>query len=353
MEYFEFKGTKIIFNDVKEGQKVILDYSPLRNHSALSTFQMGKSGFLENVFLNRLSPLFKKIFDLYDLSKLKGNGGAYILSLLLVVQEMISNDRKYRILEIGCDTGILSVILAEILKQFNKDNRLICVSEEQVDTNTDLWLNLMSTSPAADIVSRYIGNFGELPFEDDYFDLVIINGNTSFKHSKKVLQEAIKIIRNKGILLGMADNRPDLSGIFQKNWGNSKVYTINKKIKIFEHRVSNEEKKKEYSKSNIGREKLLKEKITNNLQSIKAIFDEARENVKNKIQLDDLIALIDSTEDSMILMRNMIMDSRIKLSLNLLKESLIDYRLNWPSNDVDLFGCIIYRIQVLDNIVQE
>ncbi|MFT9452757.1 class I SAM-dependent methyltransferase, partial [Liquorilactobacillus ghanensis] len=310
MKLFEFKDTRIFFNDFNGQQQLILDYAPLRNHSNNSTNIRNQQGYLENTYIPWLAQIFKRVAQWQENGQLNGNGIDYLLTSLLMIQQLISKQRNFHILEIGCDTGALSVLIAEILRHFNSANRLICVSEEQVNTEQDRWLQLMSTSPAADIVSRYIGDFTELPFAENYFDLVIINGTTEFKQTEQVFRQAALVLRNQGILYGIADQRPDIDQVYMEDFKSSVSYALSETATIWTKRLSAKDKESLIDQLFQVRFTKIKQKISDNLVAITDLITKL--NQLTDPELDTLINAVNRIEDLVIAIYNQLISVNLK-----------------------------------------
>jgi ubiquinone/menaquinone biosynthesis C-methylase UbiE len=325
MKIFEFKDTKVFFNDFNQQQQLVLDYSPLLNHSSMPSYLVNQKGYQTNNFLDWLSVIFTKVSQWKVNGAIASNGLVYLITSLLTVQQLVRKQRDFHVLEIGCDSSALSVLIAEILKHFNSNNRLICVSEEQVNTEQDIWLQLMSTSSAADIVSRYIGDFTDLPFRENYFDIVIINGNTQFAQVEKVFQQAALVLRNQGILYGISEQRPDVEAAWSKMLGASDCYPVDEGTVVYAKQLSAKNKQMLIAQTPQNQFSKIKSIISNNL----AIIEDHIFNLNHltAVELDNTIKVVSQTEDQTLKIFNQLISLNLKFYLNELKESLINYRL--------------------------
>lgn len=326
MRLFEFKDTRVFFNDFKGHQQLILDYSPLKNYSSMPSYYINTKGYFSDNFVNWLSTIFIRASKLKTVGKITGNNLEYLVTSLFIIQQLVNKQRNFRVLEIGCDNGVLSVLIAEILKHFNSDNRLICVSEEQVNTEQDQWLKLMSTSSAIDIVSRYIGDFTELPFRENDFDLVIVNGTMQFVQAKSVFEQAALVLRNQGILYVIAELQTDLFALSSESLKNSSNYLINETTTVFFKKLSRADRKALITHTSQIKVFKTKRTIIDNLNIIK----EPIINLSNltAIELDEIIKIVSRTEDLVLNIFNQLISLKLKYYLNELKETLINYRLN-------------------------
>lgn len=325
MNLFEFKDTKVFFNDFNGQQHLVLNYAPLINHSSMPSYVMNQEGYLANNFFDWLSAIFTRVNQWKSEGKLVGDEVTYLVTSLLIVQQLVKKQRNFRILEIGCDKGAFSVLIAEILKHFNLNNRLVCVSEEQVNTEQDIWLQLMSTSSAANIVSRYIGDFTELPFKENYFDLVIINGTTQFLQAERVFQQAALVLRNQGILYGINEQRPDMDVAWSKMLGDSARYLVDEETAVYAKQLSAKNKQMLIAQTPQNQFSKIKSIISNNL----AIIEDHIFNLNHltAVELDNTIKVVSQTEDQTLKIFNQLISLNLKFYLNELKESLINYRL--------------------------
>jgi ubiquinone/menaquinone biosynthesis C-methylase UbiE len=325
MKIFEFKDTKVFFNDFNQQQRLVLDYSPLINHSSMPSYLVNQKGYRTNNFLDWLSAIFTRVSQWKDNGAIASNGLVYLITSLLTVQQLVRKQRDFHVLEIGCDPGALSVLIAEILKHFNSNNRLICVSEEQVNTEQDIWLQLMSTSSAADIVSRYIGDFTDLPFRENYFDIVIINGNTQFAQVEKVFQQAALVLRNQGTLYGISEQRPDVDVAWSKMLGAADCYPVDEETVVYAKQLSAKNRQVLMAQTTQNKFSKIKETVNDNLTIIKNSVFNLNNLTKN--ELDKTIGVVSQTEDQILKIFNQLISLNLKFYLNELKEALINYRL--------------------------
>jgi ubiquinone/menaquinone biosynthesis C-methylase UbiE len=105
------------------------------------------------------------------------------------------NRSTIKILELGCGTGAnLWFIAKEQFSVYGIDcsKTAISLARKKLDKETPNWMGELR-----------VGDFVELPFEDNYFDAVIDQEAVycnSFEKSKKIYDEAARVLKSNGLL---------------------------------------------------------------------------------------------------------------------------------------------------------
>lgn len=128
-----------------------------------------------------------------------------------LIAKNTDSEKNLKIADIACGTGVHSIYLA--LKYPNIDFYALDIVPEHIEL-----LNEKIYSLGIDNLHSFVGDATDLPFENDYFDLVSLAGAVyhlhDIKDKKKSIDESWRILNNAGILL--IDFLPKMHGFFQQ-----------------------------------------------------------------------------------------------------------------------------------------
>lgn len=303
---FYFEKSKVYFlNDTIQKKYLLLDYTPLKNHSAISSYGKNKKMETVDFLIKWIIPLYKEYRDL-DLQ----NADAYLVIWFLVVQELINKYRYLKILEIGSN---MTSLLSESLKHFNESSFLVCIlHRSQVSDN------------CSKNVSYVIDQNNFLPFEKNYFDLVIVEDDSRLSNIV-VFDRIVKAIRNQGLILIVGNLCSKNTKILMKKYVFF-VYRISEKKVILFKKISSLEKKNAIEQLPEVKIEKIKFRIRNDLFSIGNKV-KGFNLLETEEELDKLIKMVNDTENLVCEIFSQLISIDLKYNLNLLKEALINYRL--------------------------
>ena len=156
-----------------------------------------------------------------------------------VFMQSLDGYRPLRILEIGCDRGDLTFILARGAHTLHPESSIWGLSEDLYDSNfiknitslnTDELnsLSLMTASPDSDII------------RDCYFDIVVLNGTAimgTAEYMKGILTNALRSTRPGGFVICFAQNNTELYEQFASNAGEHEKFIVSDSNTILMKRV--------------------------------------------------------------------------------------------------------------------
>lgn len=327
MSNFNIVNNKVIFMDLQNKETVLLNITPLENHSNVPTCQVKKDGSIDfEVFTRWLSSLFLE-FDAVNQNVSGGlNENSVYLMVIFVIKQLMEKHRDYKVLEIGCDNGVLSYYLAIVLKHFNPHNQLVCLTDVQQDSSEDLWLDRIAKSNAGDIVSRFTTDYTNAFLEKDFFDIVIINGSVSYEDPKAVVFNAINYLRNGGLLICSPNGQYYLSDFFEASVDQYSEYKYDDVTSVFTKTIGQKEKTIVYRQTDEYKYLECKKDIVGILAGIDKEIQEFGTS-KSSCNLDDAIRQIARAEDDILVIYSSLNSLNIKFEISELKEAMINYRL--------------------------
>lgn len=142
----------------------------------------------------------------------RGNDAfAAALMDVLLAARLIRTSQPVRILEYGCLGGKFSYYLASIAGAFCEASSLVCACD-RMDME---WMEQIADVKKLPRVSFLAGDYGDLPLQKGYFDIILINGTVDFADPCKVVADALRLASDDGILLCYTDASPLLEGVFK------------------------------------------------------------------------------------------------------------------------------------------
>jgi SAM-dependent methyltransferase len=326
MSSLNILNSKVTFMDYQNNETVLLNITPLENHSNVPTHQLKADSSYDGVFAKWLASLLSQ-FDVVNQNVSEGlTNISVFLSVFFVIKQLMEKHRDYKVLEIGCDNGVLSYYLANVLKHFNPHNQLVCLTEVQQDSSADLWLDKIMASKAEDIVSRFTTDYLNAFLQKDIFDIVIINGSVCYENPSAVIFNAINCLRNGGLLICSPNKQYYLSEIFEALVDNYSEYAIDNASSVFTKTIEKKEKWTVYRQSKEYKYLACKKDAIALLSSINEEIQElgTSEGPRN---LDNAIRQIGHAEDDILAIYSRLNSLNIKFEISELKEAMINYRI--------------------------
>ena len=112
-----------------------------------------------------------------------------------------------RVVEIGCQNGILSYHLGTILGAFNNSSVLYCMNNTIGGGSEDLWIDLVGQIKEEDLPDvRFAAcDYEQTFFQEETFDAVVIGAYQSLENPEKVLPEMKRIVKPGGVVFCFLD----------------------------------------------------------------------------------------------------------------------------------------------------
>lgn len=146
----------------------------------------------------------------------------------LLAARLIRFARPVSVLEYGSCQGELSVHLAELLGAFHEASDLVCGN----DAVEPAWLNRIAGVEHPPRFSFLSADFGAFPLESGRFDAVLINGLANFMEPRAVISDALRLVRNDGVLICCAWNAPLLESAFQLFFEKREEYELEPAVRV-------------------------------------------------------------------------------------------------------------------------
>lgn len=145
------------------------------------------------------------------------------LMLTIVTKHVLRCAKPPVLLEYGCGDGALSYFLASVLGDLQEQSRLFCLN----DIIDPCWLDRIGQVKHTPDINYLASNYRHTGLQQDFFDIVVINGTTYFKDPDATLREAIRLLRPDGLLICYSENNPLIESIFQLYFDCRKQYVLN------------------------------------------------------------------------------------------------------------------------------
>lgn len=145
------------------------------------------------------------------------------LMLTLVTKHVLQCTKPPVLLEYGCGDGALSYFLASVLGDLQEQSRLFCLN----DIIDPCWLDRIGEVKNPPDINYLASNYKHTGLQQDFFDIVAINGTTYFKEPDATLREAIRVLKPDGLLICYSENNPLIESIFQLYFDSRRQYVLN------------------------------------------------------------------------------------------------------------------------------
>ena len=228
MSNLAYQDNKFTFFGMN-GSKMVLDCSNfLANKSRVSMHKLPDQDFLT---------IPEVIARLIEREKRIGEEIVMQLALMdtLLAAHLIRTSQPVRVLEYGCLNGRLSWHLAEMLGTFHEGSTLVCA----YDTIEPEWMQRISEVEKMPKLSYIAGDFGQMHLEKGFFDIVVINGMVNFQNPQDVLEYAIRLTADDGVVLCFSDDTPLLESTFKLYFEARDEYEMLPSLKILQARRKN------------------------------------------------------------------------------------------------------------------
>lgn len=187
-------GNKIFFDD-----EVLLNFcNPIVNYSRLPLFQ---SDVYEKTLVWTLNYLVKCFDDKERFGDQIVYSSYYELIYYLISRFMIgiSGTRTTKTVELGGDNWVLGYHLCTLLDAFHEENVYHLVTD--IKDSAYSLKEQVSEEKNMKNMSLFCENYGELSLSENSYDLVILNGSTQSLEQDKMVSDAVKLVKEKGLIL--------------------------------------------------------------------------------------------------------------------------------------------------------
>lgn len=169
------------------------------------------------------------------LEKAKSNSEEMTLPVImtdtLLAARLIRSSRPVRVLEYGCQDGLFSSHMAELLGSFHGESSLVCASNT-LDFSSMDWMERMADVTPLPKLSYFAGDYGSLQLPGHDFDIVFLNGAVPYTNPHEILTDALGLLKEDGTLLCYTDNAPLLESTFKLFFEKREEYELSPFRKI-------------------------------------------------------------------------------------------------------------------------
>ena len=305
LSYINFEDGKLFFCDETEKKIFLADIkTSAENKSRLHSHQISKGGGIGFP----LSEKLKKVLENFE----DGNAASFAKAIIFlrITAELLRKERVFKILSFGEWTKLNSS-LAEFLPQFNEKNFFYSFSKTKP----------LEIFPNAKF---FFAEDEEIFLPENKFDAIILD--------RPLLEnEFLLAAKDFGKIFFTATNN-SLPEIFQKNL---QIFELVEGFYLFELTATPELKKFLHSQTFEGQLAARKNFIQATVKKLPAIFEKISSlSVDEKnLLLDNFISEISAAEIILSDIFKYLYSDSAKQNLNLLKEFLIDYRLNFRDEE--------------------
>lgn len=175
-------------------------------------------------FIIKLNRKHEKIFP--DDNQKYGDTLDYVLMDFILAKELSGKSSPFRVCEIGCDTGVLSYHLTEMIGRFNGASQL-CLATDTIDNDgNNFFLDAISLAEYQPELSMFVGDYDKTNQQSNSFDIVVINGTINFLNPYNVIKEAERILKKDGIIICFSCHNHLLDSTFKLIFSEREEYNV-------------------------------------------------------------------------------------------------------------------------------
>ncbi len=225
MGSFSFVEDKFIYTD-QEIPRVLLDLNACLSNKSRISFQHSPDREYTTV-----DDILRRLLD-----KVNADTGEMALPVImldtLLTAQLVRSSRPFRILEYGCQDGLTSSHIAELLGLFHEGSELVC-AYNSLDLTSMAWMERIADVEHLPKISYFAGDYGCLGLQKHSFDLVFLNGAENFENPGQILSDALELVTEDGVLLCYTDDTPLLESTFRLFFEEREEYELSPFRKIF------------------------------------------------------------------------------------------------------------------------
>ena len=288
MSKVNYTDGKYFLSDGEQTELLLDVRSSLANKSRVHSHQFNQTGGVEFPLTNLVSAATQRIFKKTAVSM------AELITYLRIVDRLLRKPQVHHVLRIG-QWSPLDEALAELLPQFNPDNKLYCLSE---------------TRPLGRIpsVNFLFAEGGEYLLPADRFDTIIFLGSNP-------PLEVLLAVKTHGKIYFAAQN--------VEEWlmAQAEIFPLTSQAVLIEAEISSAIRQELEQRTPQGQLAEKKSEIAQVIAKLPGILK------KKNARLDEYIAEVTLAEKLLAEIFPELHSDTIKFNFNLLKELLIDLRL--------------------------
>ena len=217
-------------------RKILLDCNQfLYNKSRVPFHSLDDTPTISDIILG----LLDEYGNLYEGTDQYILGFYYTLINVLITAEHIKSSKPKKILEIGCQNGVLSYHLASMLGKLHPESLLYGISDTIGNESENLWLDYICRIESLPQLAFAAVDYDNTNLRDEHFDVVIINGSEYIENPKQVIEEAVRVTKSEGKIVCFAQEQPLLENMFQLFLNNVEKYTLDYENCVLEAKVEN------------------------------------------------------------------------------------------------------------------
>ncbi len=150
--------------------------------------------------------------------------GLLYVVVLLASSFFLNKGEPLKIAEIGSNSGVLSMLIAPLLKAFDPEAEYVCISNAIGNESGVEWVDRIATVEAPSGLSFLVSDFHNTKLRDDHFDLTIINGTQGMPLPLETIREAERITGKEGVIFCISDDQDLLDDGFRLLTNEHKEY---------------------------------------------------------------------------------------------------------------------------------
>ena len=222
MKNFVYENRQFIYVE-PSGKKVLLDCNRfLENKSRVPLHSVAGNFTIPDLILG----LLEEYQETAATAREAILGYYYTMIDVLMVAEHMKSSFPKRVLELGCEKGILSYHLAYLLGKLHPESLLYSVTNSIGNESENLWLSYISQIEELPQLGFAAVDYEKTHLAEDYFDLAVLHGSVSMEHPGSVLKEAWRVTKPGGLLIAFCHQQPLMEAVFELLFSKGEKYSI-------------------------------------------------------------------------------------------------------------------------------
>lgn len=228
MNSFVFENNQFVYIDESD-RKILLDCNKYLDNLSRVPFHSMNDGLTVPKMIFDLLSWHSQVFEGTEEQEW---GIYYALIDVLVTSLHVKSSSPKKILEIGCQDGVMSYHLGTILGKLHSQSLLYSIANTIGNESSNQWVDCISMIEEMPQLAFAAVDYDNTNLRDNNFDIVIINGSQEIDQSDKVIKEAYRVLGNEGHLICFAQNQPLLESGFQLLFSKREEYFMNYKGRV-------------------------------------------------------------------------------------------------------------------------
>lgn len=201
MGSFATRESKFIYAD-DEGEKIILDLNDfMKNKSRIPFHSITGDRTVSDIIVN--------LMDEHEPVSEGTDEGRYIIEYTLmdtlIFEYAVQTSKPINAVELGAGNGVMSYHLGTIIGILNKESELCCVCSTIGNGSENRWVDAICRIKEDEQpgIRFMASDYDNTILKDSAFDIVVINATEYISDIKGTIEEAKRIVKNKGRILCM------------------------------------------------------------------------------------------------------------------------------------------------------